>query len=455
MLGPRYSRLLALTAETIFLGCLVGCSGQPSRAIAASSETISGAANPQPVLSTFEDLANTRFTPLSRDPYEPPQVVKIPIPKLEGGSAVWGSTGRDQQGHIWFGVSAFPSAHLLEYLPEQDQVVDRGDVVSELDRANVHRSGESQMKIHSKILQAADGNLYFTSADEAGENEDGSKLPTWGSHLWRLRLPESRWEHLMSAPEGLIAVSGFGTLIYALGYFDHILYQFNCDTNTVRSVRVGSVGGHITRNFLSDDRGHVYVPRLTYKGAAELTVTLVEFDTMLKEIAETPLRHYIEDSPLDTHGIVSFQYLADRSIVFVTHPGYLYRVTPHDDRPAEVAELGWIHPKGEAYVASLFSLDGTRYLAGVSNRDGRHEWLVYDLVTRKSVASRFELPTQNGKPLQDLLLYGSLTRDNLGNFYVGGTFTIEPSKGAPILLQVRPGSSSMGLREDPERSAVR
>lgn len=98
-----------------------------------------------------------------------------------------------------------PSAQLLEYLPEQGEMVVRGDAVSELKRAGVYREGEGQMKI------------------------------------------------------------------------GHMLYQFDCETGEIRSLRVGAVGGHISRNLLSNDRGHVYVPRLTYKGAAELAASLVEF----------------------------------------------------------------------------------------------------------------------------------------------------------------------------------
>ena len=58
------------------------------------------------------------------------------------------------------------------------------------------------MKIHSKIVQGPDGCLYFASMDEEGERTDGSRPPTWGSHLWRLRLSDGGWEHLFSAPKG-------------------------------------------------------------------------------------------------------------------------------------------------------------------------------------------------------------------------------------------------------------
>src|SRR5262249_25940831 len=154
-------------------------------------------------------------------PFTAPRASFIPLPSFPGAYAVWGATGRDSRGHIWVGISAnggsVPSAHLCEYHPDTGQVFDRGDVVSALERCGVCRRGESQQKIHSRIVQAADGHLYFASLDEQGENEDGSRLPTWGGHLWRLRLPENRWEHLHRVPEGLIAVAGAGKLIYALG----------------------------------------------------------------------------------------------------------------------------------------------------------------------------------------------------------------------------------------------
>ncbi|KKL46275.1 hypothetical protein LCGC14_2347190, partial [marine sediment metagenome] len=47
---------------------------------------------------------------------------EIAIPDFPGTWAIWGSTGRDRRGHIWFGVSSHkietPSAHLFEYEPK-------------------------------------------------------------------------------------------------------------------------------------------------------------------------------------------------------------------------------------------------------------------------------------------------------------------------------------------------
>jgi hypothetical protein len=312
-------------------------------------------------------------------------------------------------------------------------------VLEELERAGVARDGEGQMKIHSKIVQGADGHLYFASMDEQGEKSDGSRLPTWGSHLWRLRLPENKWEHLLAAPEALIAVASAPRHIYALGYFGHVLYQFDTQTGNVRSVRVGSVGGHISRNFLADARGHAYVPRLK-KDADKVVATLVELDTELKELRETPLQHYSTTTSDDSHGIVGVQPLADRSLAFVTDRGCLYRIEPAEGGgAATVEELGLFHPKGEAYVASLYTFDGEKHLMGLSrrqwNNDNRYEWLVYDLTARKAVALPVELPAIDGKPM-DGLLYGSTTRDDDGNAYLVGTYH-RNSRDWPLVLHAR------------------
>jgi len=402
---------------------------------------------------TYAQKTGSFFAPAPADPKQSPRVTEIPIPEFPGGYAIWGATGRDTRGHIWFAVSAhrekIPSAHLFEYVPESGKVVDRGDAVSALKQNGVYRPGEGQMKIHSKIVQAGDGHLYFASMDEQGENEDGSRLPTWGSHLWRLRLPEHRWEHLHAAPEGLIAVSGVGRWIYALGYFGHVLYQYDTRTDTIRSVRVGSVGGHISRNLLADRNGHAYVPRLQKRQAGKRTsledtrggngavlTTLVEFDTKLGEIAETRLEHYLEHDPQSSLGITGLVYIADGSMAFTTTNGYLFHIIPGQGKPAKVAPLGWFHPAGPAHSGSLFTFAGNRYLLGIAARQGqKHEWLVYDLQARESVALPLALQDLGRPGRKDLLLYGSVTRDDRGCFYVVGRYMHQGEK-YPVLCRL-------------------
>ena len=156
------------------------------------------------------------------------------------------------------------SAHLFEYDPGEPRMRDRGDVLSNLRRIDRARPGESQVKIHSRIIFADDGYLYFTSTDEEGEQKDGSAPPRWGSHLWRLRPygNSDGWEHLLAAPEGLTCAAGIGFWVYALGLWNHVLYRFDTAGGPVRRVVVGSVGGHMSRNLVVDTNGHVYVPRV-------------------------------------------------------------------------------------------------------------------------------------------------------------------------------------------------
>jgi hypothetical protein len=391
------------------------------------------------VLFGQEELTNNHFTPEPLDLTAAPTFENIPLPDFDGAIAIWGATGRDATGHIWFGVSATPgrhSAHLYEYIPEKKEVIDRGDVLTELKRNRLQRDGEGQMKIHTRIVQGADGHLYFASMDEEGEDEGGGRLPTWGSHFWRLRLPEYRWDHLFAAPEGLIAVAGSGSKMYALGYFDHVLYQFDCQTSATKSVHVGSVDGHISRNFVVDARGHAYVPRLR-RDQGEVRVTLVEFDGELREVGQTPLHHYLSDNPSASHGIIAFQHLADETLVFATNDGYLYWIVPlESERPAAVMPLGYFSPTGSQYVATMFTCDGKRHLFGVErvalNGETSFRWVVFDRTTNQAMAVRVHPPADR-RDWWQILLYGSMARDNQGAFYVAGT---NQRLNKPVLYRV-------------------
>jgi hypothetical protein len=391
---------------------------------------------------TTEDQAGTHYQ--SFDPALKPTLTELSRTWFHGANSIWGSTGRDDQGHIWFGISGEGSipAHLVEYDPELNKFVAHGDPVSALKAAGIYRKGEEQIKIHSKIIQMDDGWLYFSSMDETGERSDGSQLPQWGSHFWRYKPSADHWEHLYTAPEGLIAVSGVGRWIYALGYWGHVLYQYDTRTGQARHIRVGSEGGHISRNLVADKNGHVYVPRVKYFNLNNqdgkettttdrmLVVTLVEYDQHLNKMQGTPLIHYAaEGKPEASHGITSFSYLADGTIIIGTHVGYLYKITPSSQGPATVTELGWLHPDGESYNPSLFPQDGRRYLTGITQRRGKGYQLIrYDLEQNKSQLIDLDIPLY-----KNLLLYGSNTRDEKGRGYVVGRY----DGNIPIIFQLK------------------
>jgi hypothetical protein len=101
-----------------------------------------------------------------------------------------------------------------------------------------------------------------------------------------------------------------------------------------------------------------------------------------------------------------------------------------------VHELGWIHPKGESYTASLFTLDDDRTLYAQSRLFGmkqKYEWLEYDLEGGSAKNFPFEVNEPSLPPLGQALLYGSMAQDFNGNFYVAGTFY---GKQIPLLLKV-------------------
>ncbi len=365
-----------------------------------------------------------------------PQVRVFTPPDFWGSYAIWGATGYDARGHIWFGVTSndegTASAHLYELDPDGGAITDRGDVISELKRLRLYRPGERQMKIHSRIVEAADRYQYFASMDESGESPDGATLPKWGGHLWR-RGRSGVWEHLAATPQALIAVAVGGRYVYALGYFNHVLFQFDTQTRRLKSVPVGSAGGHVSRNFVADERGHAFVPRVTEAGGT-LSAALVEFDASLHELGAMPIGQYFERSRDDSHGIVGVSPGADGTSYFTTGKGRLYQIIPSVSGASTVSDLGWFHPGGSRYVPSLFrDAAGVLYAAtyGSSNGSAEFEWVTRESGGRSTVAP---LPYGSTPTFPHAaLMYGSTTHDAAGRFYLVGTMAYKP-----FVLQVTP-----------------
>jgi hypothetical protein len=402
-----------------------------------------GFGEPDPTALAYDVRTGSRFLPLPDKPFQAPTTREIRAPDFVGANAVWGATGRDAAGGIWIGASSWSggptSARLMHYDPVQGTWHDRGAVDDQLKAAGRYRDGERQNKIHSKIIPADDGWLYFASTDEAGENPMTGQPPRWGSHLWRIHPRTFRWQHLLALPEGLVAASGVGRHVFALGYFGHVLYRYDTLTGEHRRVVVGSVDGHVSRNFFADANGHAFVPRLRRLADGTVQAELVEYDSELRELKATPLEDYLGgESPQSHHGITGLAYLADGRMVFTTHRGQLYVIEPTDKGPANVRLAGWFHPGGEAYAPSLFSFSGGELLAGVTQRGKQFEWVVFELAT--GIAGAFPLDT---KGLKNVLLYGSMARDEAGRFYVGG-WTSRDGGEKPLVMQITPAQKDRG-----------
>jgi len=404
----------------------------PARA-AFAADPPARAGGPESAVS-FAELTGSLFLPPPSEPFRAPAVREIAVPQFEGANAIWGATGRDAHGRIWFGVSVSGrrGARLLQFDPSAQVWSERGDVTEHLKSAGLARAEENQAKIHSRIVPGADARLYFASMDERGEREDGSALPTWGGHLWRID-PAGRWEHLLHTPEALIAVSPAGRRVFALGYWGHALYSYDTRDGKARRATVGSVGGHISRNFVTDARGHAYVPRVARTADGTLSASLVEYDGELREIAATPLEHYLgTGAPEKNHGITGHAWLPDGRIAFTTARGHLYLVTPQRDGPSRVEPLGWFHPEGESYAPSLFAYGGT-VLAGVVRQRSRFDWVVFEVRSRIGIAQPLDT-----LGLRNVLLYGSVSRDDAGRMYVVGWASNGRGGQRPLALQLTP-----------------
>lgn len=400
---------------------------------AAFVSTYALATQSAPVSSSV--LTGTTFVEGPVDLLDAPRIRELRVPRILDGNAIWGATGRDSRGHVWFGVSAWSpgmSAHLFEYEPVNDRWHDRGSVLDQLDRAGRRRDGEGQIKIHSKIVTGQDGWLYFASSDEEGEREDGSAPPRWGGHLWRIHPRTYVWQHLAATPEGLVAVNGYGRYVYALGYWNHVLYQYDTARNALRTVTVGSIGGHVSRNFIVDGRGHAFVPRTARSAGGSPVAELVEYDTQLRELGASPMAHYFgKEAPAANHGITGLTWLADGRLLFTTHIGQLYAIDPGNEQAAMVSALGWFHPEGARYAPSLFPLAANARVGGVTQAGTRFEWVVRDLLSGTVSARTLDLGG-----LKNVLLYGSMTRDDAGRAYLVGWTSDGAGGQRPLVLQV-------------------
>lgn len=382
-------------------------------------------------------MSNASLAAQNRASARAPTVTVLTPPDFWGEYAIWGATGADPAGtHVFLGMTSNDdgpegSARLFELDTATGVFADRGAVVAELARLGLRRPGEGQLKIHSRIVYGADGRQYFASMDEGGENPDGSRLPTWGGHLWR-RGRAGAWEHLKSTPEALIAIANGGPYVYALGYFEHVIYQFDTRSSAITSVKVGAVGGHVSRNFFADGRGHVFAPRVT---AQPSTAVLVEYDASLRELGTFPLSEYFERGMSDSHGIVGTAADGRGGWFFSTGKGRLYHQSATLDGGSAVEDLGWMNGQGSTYPASLFRDSRTDTLYSVSmpsNYGGRS----FQWIARRADGSTTIAPFPYGSLAvfpNEALVYGSMTQDAAGRFYVVGTMNYKP-----LVLQVTP-----------------
>jgi hypothetical protein len=384
---------------------------------------------------SLESRLNAHFLEVQKKHFKAPSVNRLNVDFDPQAAAIWGATGRDDEGNIYFGVSTYSkeqrTAFLYQYQPELDLFVAQGDVLSNLKRLGIYQPGMGQSKLHSKFYQADDGYIYFSSFDEHGETS--TRNPEWGGHLWR-KLPDNdNWEHLIASEEALIAVNTAGRYIYVLGYWGHVLYQYDSLTDKVDRVKVGSIEEHISRNIIVNLDEHVFVPRVTLNTNGTVVASLVEFDTKLQEVAQFSMPEYKATDMKEHHGIVAYSPMLDGSIYFTTSEGTLYLLEEDTNQRNKLSSLGFFHPDGEAYISSLFSLDGNNFLVGLAKnvKNKGFDWLIRE--TSSDMTVDYPVKELNA---QNLLLYGSVSRDNSGSLYIVGVDISNRRKHVPVVIKL-------------------
>jgi hypothetical protein len=427
--------------------------------------------NDNSLASTVTDSWGRRFFADVERFQQAPKIRELRLPLSDGDEAIWGATGRDAKGRIYFGLaskaSSELSAGLLQFSPRTGEAKLLGRVDEWLSGNASNRNTSLQDKIHSKLFEAIDGNLYFASQDETDEVTDGSANGKAGGHLLRLNHSTGKVESVLHTPEALISVGCSGRYIYALGYFGSTIYQFDTKTQKVHSILVPNYGGHVSRNLLVTPTGHVMAIRVTPTASEDtrpgtnwttpvahddakeqfvlseegspkrrVFVELVELDTQLKELHAWPLDGYEAHGHTSSHGITSFSSQMDGSILFTTQNGMLWRVYPSGENPGRLESLGWIHPEGESSSIAMFAPTGRDFVIAVSKLEGRFDLLVYYLKLRESVPILLDPDSDTvfNQPLH--LLYGSETLDDYGNAYLAGWKRM-PTGYEPLALQLR------------------
>lgn len=391
-----------------------------------------------------QDTLGTLYTEVHPSHFKPPKITSLSFPDEGIGAVSWGATGKDDKGNIYIGVSTYPQSNNTAYLyqldPLTNTLVEQGDVISQLKKSNIYLDGESQNKIHSKIYQADDGYLYFTSFDEEGESASNGILPTYGSHLWRKKPQDLDWEHLLATKEALIALNTDGRYVYALGYWNHVLYQYDTLSRRFNRVTVGSTIGHVSRNFLVSANGRVFVPKVDDTNDGAISANLMEYDDQLNLVATHNLEYYLDKARFSQHGIISYINMENGDIYFITGEGALYRIHITSGNDHQVDFVTFIDESNQpgGYFSSMFSTDGEDFLVGLGKlpKASTYSWFIHQISTNTTVM--YDVKEYNNR----FLLYGSVTRDDQGKLYIVGVDTNDRSKHVPQLLQLSYSSST-------------
>jgi hypothetical protein len=416
----RSSRALSLAVIVAGLSLLKGCTDPAQNAVNLSEKA---------------EMQREAVPTLSTKHFRPPVFTELSADFEFPGLAVWGATGKSSGSRLYFGLSSADGEAASSYLLMHDTVENisslQSDALTQLKRADLYEAGMRQSTLHSQFMMAPDGLLYFTSMDYSGQT--ARRNPTWGGHMWR-KFPEAEnWEHVFETNEALIALNVHERFVYALGYWGHVLYQYDTQSQSRNKITIGAVPGHRSRNFVISGSGHVFVPRTERTSDGSVISTLVELNDKLGISDVHPLPDYWMTNGSDNHGIIAYAEMNNGDVYFTVATGGLYHITQVPSGRHKVNYLGKFDPEfSQSYIASLFSPDGESLIVGLGRNSSTtgYYWFIKELST--GIAVNYPLPELG----DNQLLYGSMTTDSEGNMYIAGQDNRDRLAPGPIIYKV-------------------
>ncbi|MDT0593572.1 hypothetical protein [Glaciecola petra] len=386
---------------------------------------------------SLEQKIGTTFEKVQDKHFKAPNFEYLDLALTSDGAAIWGAMGIDDKGRFYFGVSTYSSYHdtafLYQYNPKTKTLQAQSDVISQLKHNQVYRDGMSQNKLHSKFYQANDGYIYFTSFDETGESVSKGITPIHGGHFWRKKPNSENWEHLLATKEALIALNTDGRFIYALGYWGHVLYQYDTLSKRFNRTNVGAFPGHISRNILVNSDGSIFVPQVQKNPDNSINSYLVEYDSELNITDRHEMDHYMYAGKHSDHGITSFTQMKNGEIYFATGTGALYHIQKIANNKHDLVFVDFMSDTAEQgnYISNLFSIDGYGFLVGLWQKHNTrvHRWFIHEVTSGITVS--YSVSDKIGEPI----LYGSHTKDNNGHMYMVGVDVTDRSKHYPVIIK--------------------
>ena len=362
-----------------------------------------------------------------------PHSKELVVPDFLGATAIYSGTTTDHEGHVWMAVSAdfdaTGSAHLYEYEPGSGKSADRGDAIGELRRAGLARDHEQQALVPTPLVCGSDGHLYFATTGSG----DASKS---GSHLWRLRLPERRWERLTHLNE---AVTGLAVrdeqIVILTASPGPVLARFDLRKGTLTSEQLSEAAGQIMGGPWLDHRGHLFLTRLApvTPATAPSPLSLVELNgpLSLRELQAVPLEETVGGGVAPA--IVGWVEQADGFTIFATRQGVLRRITAHGPDPATIERLGEMGPAEKTKLESLAG-NGTGGLLGFgferAPSGDAPRWFLFNL--KRQSAEAFSVQGENVP--NGMRLKGPVARDAANGLLWAGYYDRGPLHISPTLL---------------------